>query len=202
MDSAVAIVETYLRLNGYFTVTEFPVVELPEGADYRPATDLDILAFRFPTARRLVPGAHADERADRAPDPALAAPPDQVDMIVGEVKESTAEFNPAGLRPEILGAVLARFGCCPVEGSDRLVRRLIAEGHAETHRGHDVRMIAFGGKVGGRTPYLQIPLGHVAQYLSGYVREHWALLRHVQSKDPALAFLILMEKLRGSGTLP
>jgi len=43
MDGAVAIVETYLRLNGYFTVTEFPVVELHDGADYRTATDLDSL---------------------------------------------------------------------------------------------------------------------------------------------------------------
>lgn len=86
------------------------------------------------------------------------------------------------------------------EASDRLVHRLIAEGHAETHRGDDVRMIAFGGKVGGRTPYLQIPLGHVARYLTGYVREHGALLRHVPSKGPALAFLVPAEKLRGSGS--
>lgn len=31
VDTAVAIVETYLRLHGYFTVTEFPVVELRGG---------------------------------------------------------------------------------------------------------------------------------------------------------------------------
>ncbi len=27
MDTAVALVETYLRINGYFTVTEYPVIE-------------------------------------------------------------------------------------------------------------------------------------------------------------------------------
>jgi len=195
MDSAVALVETYLRLNGYFTVTEFPVVELPEAGEYRTATDLDILAFRFPAARRVVPGEGESERAVFLPDAALGAPSDQVDMIVGEVKESTAEFNPAGMRKEILGAVLARFGCCPPPEATRLVRSLLAEGRAKTTHGHDVRLVAFGGKFGGHAPYLRIPLAHVVRFVSDYVRQHWALLRHVQAKDPTLGFLILLEKL-------
>jgi hypothetical protein len=199
MDGAVAIVETYLRLNGYFTVTEFPVVELAEGAGYRTATDLDILAVRFPTARRLVPGESRGKRERSLLDQVLEAKPDDVDMIVGEVKESSAEFNPAGLRRDVLGAVLARFGCCPAEASDTLVRRLVEQGRAHTHAGHEVRMIAFGGRVGGRTPYLQIPLGHVVRFVTDYVHEHRTLLRNVQSKDPALGFLILMEKLGAGG---
>ena len=31
MDSAVALVQTYLRINGYFTVSEYPIVELRRG---------------------------------------------------------------------------------------------------------------------------------------------------------------------------
>ena len=111
-----------------------------------------------------------------------------------------AEFNPAGLRPDVLGAVLARFGCCPSHAAEALVRRLLRDGRSETHTGHALRMVAFGGKVGGHAPYLQIPLGHVLKFVTAYVHEHWKLLRHVQSKDPALGFVILMEKLRaGTG---
>lgn len=52
MDSAVGLVQTYLRVNGYFTVVEYPVVELRD--DFRAATDLDILAFRFPGSGRVM----------------------------------------------------------------------------------------------------------------------------------------------------
>jgi hypothetical protein len=53
MDNAVALVQAYLNVNGYFTVTEYPVVEAIKYAGYRTATDLDVLAFRFPGAGRL-----------------------------------------------------------------------------------------------------------------------------------------------------
>ena len=48
MDNAVALVQAYLRLNGYFTVTEYPVIATRRDGTYRTATDLDVLAFRFP----------------------------------------------------------------------------------------------------------------------------------------------------------
>jgi hypothetical protein len=197
MDNAVSLVETYLRVNGYFTVTEFPVVELPEGATYRTATDLDVLALRFPSARHLIAGDAAAESA-LVLDPALGALAADVDMIVGEVKESHAEFNPAGLRPDVLGAVLARFGCCPADRADALVRHLVSEGRAQSHRGHVIRLVAFGGKIGqGHAAWVQVSLAHVIDFLKAYVRRHWSLLRHVQSKDPTLGTLIMMEKLRG-----
>jgi len=197
MDLAVALVQTYLRVNGYFTVTEFPIVELPRGEDYRTATDVDVLAVRFPSAQRIVPGETRNPRhASFEPDPALVVPADHIDMIVGEVKEATAEFNRAGLRPDILEAALARFGCCSISAKGEVARALLERGRAKTGLGHDVRLIAFGGKPGGRGPYLQIPLGHVIDFLSDYVRAHWDVLKHTQSKDPALGFLMLMEKLK------
>ena len=55
MDNAVALVQAYLRLNGYFTVSEYPVVATRSGGEYRTATDLDVLAFRFPNPGQLVP---------------------------------------------------------------------------------------------------------------------------------------------------
>lgn len=58
MDSAVALVQSYLRVNKSFTVTEYPVVEAMRGPGpgYQEATDLDVLAFRFPRAGRRIPG--------------------------------------------------------------------------------------------------------------------------------------------------
>lgn len=47
MDVAVGLVRAYLQVNGYFTVTEFPVVESVGTGGYRSATDIDVLACRF-----------------------------------------------------------------------------------------------------------------------------------------------------------
>ena len=132
MDNAVALVQAYLRVNGYFTVAEYPVIEAARFG-YRSLTDLDILALRFPGAGRLVPGRHAlasRPAAVFAPDPILAAPDDAVDMLVGEVKEGRAELNPASHDPAVLSTVLARFGCCSLEETgpvvDALLRRVLA----------------------------------------------------------------------------
>lgn len=35
MDNAVALVQAYLRVNGYFTVTEYPVVEAMKSGEFR-----------------------------------------------------------------------------------------------------------------------------------------------------------------------
>lgn len=88
MDSAVGLVQTYLRVNGYFTVVEYPVVELRGG--FRTATDLDILAFRFPGSGRRIPGEGGAGRRRHPPftsDPLLEVPHGEADMLIGEVKE-------------------------------------------------------------------------------------------------------------------
>ena len=75
MDKAVAPVQAYLRVNGYFTVAEYPVVEAMRNGGYREATDLDILAFRFSGAGQLVLGAGHTTGQDSLAydiDPALA----------------------------------------------------------------------------------------------------------------------------------
>jgi hypothetical protein len=47
MDNAVALVQAYLRINGYFTVAEYPILETHGRNAVQMATDIDILAFRF-----------------------------------------------------------------------------------------------------------------------------------------------------------
>ncbi len=118
MDNAVALVRAYLHVNGYFTVTEYPVVEAMRPGDFQMMTDLDVLAFRFPGAGNLVPArgpaAATHERVFET-DPVLGASAEQADMLIGEVKEGRAELNRAARNPEVLRAVLTRFGCCARE---------------------------------------------------------------------------------------
>jgi hypothetical protein len=98
MDNAVALVQAYLRVNGYFTVAEYPVVEAMRPGGLRVATDLDILAFRFPSAGRLVPGPGKSLARDSilsGADDALGVDPEEADMLIGEVKEGCAELNQA-----------------------------------------------------------------------------------------------------------
>lgn len=142
MDHAVSIVEAYLQINGYFTVAEFPVIESLASGQYATATDLDILAIRFPGAGWLVPG-HSDEILF-APDPVLGVSADQSDMLIGEVKKGRAEFNRAIRNPDVLRTVIVRFGCCAPEHLADVANELVRKGCAVTPTGHRVRLMAFG----------------------------------------------------------
>ena len=201
MDNAVALVQAYLRLNGYFTVSEFPVVESVKRGGYRSATDLDILAFRFSGAGRLVPApgrGGLDDEEHFAPDPMLGAPADHSDMIVGEVKEGRAELNATATDPAVLRAVFVRFGCCPREDAPRLVEQLIRNGHTLLPDGHHVRLVAFGSTPAGESTgrYTIVTLGHIVEFIEDYLRTHWEVFRHEDQKDPALGFLATLEKAR------
>ena len=208
MDNAVALVQAYLRLNGYFTVSEYPVVATERRGGYRTATDLDILAFRFPGAGRLVPAPGRRDSADEehsAPDPALGVSADHADMIVGEVKEGRAVLNDAARDPAVLRAVLVGFGCCSRVEAPRLVEQLLREGDAILPDGHRIRMVVFGSISDGsaHASVAVVSLGHVVDFLQRHLREHWEVLRHTDSKDPAFGFLMTLEKAeRGQGAPP
>lgn len=199
MDTAVALVQAYLNVNGYFTVVEYPVLEAYRGQPARSVTDFDVLAFRFAGAgHEVVRGYHHGPLGGRAfqPDAALDCPPDQPDMIVGEVKEGPARFNPATRDPAVLEVALARFGCCPTEHAAELARRLLSRGRADTPAGHTVRMVAFGTApdAGQGGHWTTVSMRHVVEFLRGYLREHWEVLRHAQIRDSALCVLALLEK--------
>ena len=110
MDTAVGLVQSYLYMNGYFTVTEYPVLELMADGEYRTVTDVDMLALR-------IPGAGRSSDSPGGPvvsvDPALAVDPDRVDIIIAEVKEGKAELNASARDPKVLRAALNRFGAVP-----------------------------------------------------------------------------------------
>jgi hypothetical protein len=199
MDTAVALTQAYLHVNGYFTVTEYPVLEARGTRPVRTVTDLDMLAYRFPHAGHDT----ADSQARRilggtglAIDPVLGCPVDRADMIVGEVKEGTPRLNRAMRDPAVLATALMRFGCCPPDRADVLTREVLRTGSAVTPAGHTIRIVVFGDAEGSATrgPWLVVPMKHVVEYLQDYLSQHWSVLRHAQFSDPAYGVLALIEK--------
>ncbi|MDX1567867.1 MAG: hypothetical protein R3223_08710, partial [Longimicrobiales bacterium] len=89
MNAGVALIRAYLQVNGYFTVSELPVIRRRRHGSYEQLTDIDIVALRFPLARHLVSEGRPGPADDLtlAHEPALAGPEDAMDRIVGEVKE-------------------------------------------------------------------------------------------------------------------
>lgn len=199
MDNAVALVQAYLRINGYFTVAEYPILESDDAGGVKMATDIDILAFRFPGAVRQIVGRHhrGIEEHLSIPDPHLGAPSDAPDMIIGEVKEGGAHINKSMRKPAVIAAALARFGCCAPSSAEVTARKLLRAGRARTPDGHMVRIVVFApGNNNGRR-FQVVALARVADFLRAYLQEHWQVLHHAQFKDPVLSMLMTLEKAAG-----
>ncbi len=201
MDNAVSLVQAYLRVNGYFTVTEYPVVEAARSGGFQSATDLDILAFRFGRPEVLGkaggrPNAGASGARFRV-DPALDLRPDLPDMIIGEVKEGRALLNRGAKDERVLAAAVARFGCCDEESAEEIVTKLMRKGRARTPHGHRVRLVAFGSFPPERKGHHDtILLGPILDYLRDHVARHWPVMEVSETKDPVMGLLKLQEKAR------
>jgi len=198
MDTAVLWVKAYLESNGYFTVAEYQVIEALGEGSFRTATDLDIMAVRFPGAGRLVPGsAPGDQTMMMTTDPLLEVSEDTIDLIIGEVKEGAAELNRTVRNPDVLKVALARFGAVAMEQCDELVAELIDAGEATSDFGFRVRLAAFGTREPrGPHRYLTVNLGHIGRYLQAVTQEHWEALSTSHFSDPVYGSLMLMEKAR------
>lgn len=197
MDIAVNLVESYLRFNGYLTLSEFEVQARNEHGDFESVTDVDIMAIRFPGD--VVVGGPDGGIAARMlviEDPALRLEPGQIDVIVGEVKQGPAEFNPGIRRHVVLHSVLqrvqwlfarelaavvadlARDDICMVPARDGGVIR--------------VRMVAFG-RADGHGLHA-IGHGHIIRTMLGFLSGLDDAFRPVQLREPAPAMLALLVK--------
>lgn len=204
MDHAVALVQAYLQLNGYFTSAEYPIIAAAGRNGFRTLTDIDVLAFRFPSGLPS-PDPAASRNTPRGLDmndidPGLGVPPDSIDMLIGEVKEGRVGINSGARDPEVLKAVISRLGDSNLD-SDNVVADLLNHGSATLPSGFVIRLVAFGSFPPGTQvpPCRIISLGHVLEFLQRYVRKHWNVLRHLQFKDPAFGFLMTLEKAKRGG---
>src|SRR5260370_20458358 len=144
MDHAVSLVQTYLQLNGYFTSAEYPIIASARHNGVRTITDIDILAFRFPSGLPI-----GDPSGKRAPqgldvselDSGLGVPPDAIDMIIGEVKEGRVGINMGTRDPEVLKVAIGRLGDAGSE-TERVVGDLSRHGTTKLPTGGNMRPLA------------------------------------------------------------
>lgn len=208
MDPAVAMVRAFLKANGYFTMVEVPVLAINDDGTLRTATDLDILAVRFPGERRFVAGSnngHGD-RAMRSASADLDHQPDQTELIIGEIKQGRAELNSAATDPDVLRVALSRFGAFDDDEIPSIIDDLQHEGSATRQTACQgkmrVRLFAFGSTYPDRPPgrrYSILLHRRILAFFSDMMRQHRDVVPHLHSKDPFLGQLLLMSKARSEG---
>jgi len=104
------LAELYLRLNGYL-VSGYIV-----HAAHRNATELDVLAVRFPR--------HEEPEREIPCSTHLAIPADRIDFLVGEVKSGSGAINfntQFRNNPTSIRSVLQRFGAFPCAEIERVL---------------------------------------------------------------------------------
>lgn len=185
MDNAVALVRAYLQLNGYFTITEYPVVRRVEDGSIRTLTEIDVAALHLP-------GGDPDFEHD----PALQVPHDRADIIIGEVKEGRAQINESVNDPAIVAKVLRRFGVSTEAEARRVAHALLERGHADTQSGYRVRLVAFGSSLEIPGPFFPVMLSDVVAYVDRYIAQNWEVVRSSGSKDPIFGVMVMLAKAR------
>jgi hypothetical protein len=202
VDAAVGLVEAYLYANGFFTVTEYPVIEAQRGGGFRAVTDLDILGIRLPGAGRIVSrerGRTAAEKRLIEPDRLLLDPEVDkwTDFIIGEVKEGKAELQRGARERGTLIAALRRFVFVEPDVAERLAESLLREGRASLpDEGVQVRLFAFGSRRGDRGAgrHQVILLRQCIEYLVRIGREFSAITAASQIKNPTVNLLTVLAK--------
>ena len=199
-DAATQLVRAYLHINGYFTATEYPLVEQRRGKTPRSVTDIDVLATRFGHRATDTAALAGSENTIVGPviesvDPALGSADEANDMILGEIKQGRAQVNSGARNLNALAATLHRFGCCPAGSATSMARKLVERGSVISPVGHKIRMVLFASR-GDHAPHgwHLIHLGHVFRFLDHYLRTDGEALSATQLLDPALGWLSLLKK--------
>ena len=197
MDIAVNLVENYLRLTGYLTLSEFEVQRRDKRGRFKTVTDIDIMGLRMP-GEVYLGDPHREEDCELLliDDPVLELGRDTIDIIVGEVKQGQAELNPGIKDHGVLHSLLRRVEWLYGDDLGDVIRGLQRQG---VHRGDSkggarvrTRLVAFG-----RSPFSNlntIALSHMIATLLEFFEEHEDAFRPIQFREPAPAFLSLLLK--------
>jgi hypothetical protein len=196
MDIAVNLVESYLRMSGYLTLSEFEVQRRTD-IGYEAVTDVDIMALRLPGDVHAPDSLGPEEsRLLLLHDPVLQLEPEMTDVIIGEVKQGEAEFNPGIRRHIVLHTMLRRVGWLyeePLEDvvaalQEDLIRISPARGGGSIR----TRLVAFGRAP--RCDLNTISHSHVVETLLRFFEGTDDAFKPVQFRDPAPAMLSLLLK--------
>ncbi len=197
MDIAVNLVESYLRLAGYLTLSEFEVQRRLDDGTFTSITDVDVVAMRMPGDVFI--GDPHDQALGGillVEDSELRLDPDCVDVIVGEVKQSEARFNSNLKDHHVLHSVLRRLEWMydepllgVVEGLQRdMIHRAAARGGGTVR----TRLVAFGRAAENTVNVLS--LSHVITRMLEFFDQFEDALQPVQFKEPATAMIRLLRK--------
>jgi len=197
MDIAVNLVENYLRLTGYMTLSEFEVQRRDKDGRFKTVTDIDIMGLRFPGDIYLGdPQQPADYEMLLIDDPVLEHAENTIDVIVGEVKQGQAEFNPAIKDHGVLHTMLRRIEWVYDVGINEVIDGLQRQGvHRAPSKGGAIvrtRLVAFG-----RSRYSNlntVSISHIVTTLLEFFQKHEDAFRPIQFREPAPAFLSLLLK--------
>jgi len=198
MDVATDLVEAFLRSNGYLTLSELPIQALNKRDDWETVTDVDILALRFP-GRVFMADPRDEEQAAylEVMGVPLFLEEDTIDVIVGEVKQGEARFNPAIAEHQTLHTALHRLAWIYGEGDlDQVVGDLGEKGvcYTPARGGGTVRtrLVAFGQA--DEVTMNIIPIAVILERSVGRFESHEELLRSAGSSSAAASMLKLMHK--------
>lgn len=195
MDIAVNLVENYLRLTGYLTLSEFEVQKRDEDGQFRTITDVDIMAIRMP-GEIYVGDPHDDCHLLLIEDPVLQLEDDAIDVIIGEVKQGPADLNPGIKDHVVLHSMLRRVGWAYEEPLDNVVgglqHNLLHYSPGRSNGRVRSRLVAFGRSA--TSDLHTISLSHMVGTMLRFFEEHEEAFRPIQFKEPAPAFLRLLLK--------
>lgn len=196
MDIGVSLVEGYLRLCGYLTLSEFGIQgRAPEG-EFESITDVDIMGLRLPGEIYAAEPAGLDAHLLLIEDPVLQLEPGMVDIIVGEVKQGEAEFNPGLRRREVLRTLLQRVEWLYGEPLEAVVEGLAAH-YVRLSPGRGggeirTRLVAFGRS--SHCDLHTISHAHIIEATAGFLSGLGRVFHPVQFSAPAPAMLNLLLK--------
>jgi hypothetical protein len=197
VDIAVNLVESYLRLTGYLTLSEFEVQRRNDEGRFTTVTDIDIMAVRMPGAVFVGdPHEPADYELLEIHDSALALEDGVIDVIIGEVKQGAADLN-AGMKDHaVLHTMLRRVVALYDEPVDVVIRGLQRSlvHRSPAHGGGAIRtrLMAFGRSQ--ETTETVMSLSHIVTTMLAFFEQHEDAMRAVQFREPAPAFLRLLLK--------
>jgi hypothetical protein len=198
VDAASDLVEIFLRVNGYLTLSEWQVQGLNRFGQWDTITDVDVVGLRFPGDVYLADSHDPEIQSTlKVSGEILLLEPDTIDVVVGEVKEGEALFNPAMTRHETLHTVLHRLEWLYAEpGLDGVVAQLAEGGtsHSRAPGGDRVRtrLVAFG-QAPELTPNT-VPIGLILEQSAAFLAIHDGLLRSARFSNPVAATLKLLHK--------
>jgi len=197
MDIGVNLVESYLRLAGYLTLSEFEVQGKASDGHYETLTDVDVVGLRTP-GPIYVGDPHDEDDCGvlLIEDPVLMLGEDMVDVIIGEVKQGEATINPGLKDHRVLHAVLRRLDWLYQDDLDDVVEAIQKDlvHYGEARGGGEIRtrIVAFGR---APEPTLNIITHtHMVRSMLGFFEKFEDAMRPLQYKDPAPALLRFLTK--------